>query len=140
MLSCDELARLIPHEGPMVLLDRVVESDAETILCRTESHRRRDNPLRRDGHLHAVAGGEYGAQAAAVHGPLQAGGGTSWRPGMVVTVRDLNWSLRHLDAVAGEIEIRARCLLCNQRQLAYRFELLGESAVLVSGEIGIILI
>lgn len=139
MLSRDEIARLIPHDGPMVLLDRVIESDAETILCRTGSHHRRNNPLRCDGHLHAISGSEYGAQAAAVHGPLQEDGGAPGGPGMVVTVRELNWKRRHLDTVAGEIEVRATCLLCSQRQLAYRFELFGESALLVSGEIGIIL-
>jgi predicted hotdog family 3-hydroxylacyl-ACP dehydratase len=133
------IAERIPHAGPMVLLDTIVASDAEAIHARTESHRRADNPLRRAGQLHALAGSEYGAQAAAVHGPLQAGPGATAQPGMIVSMRDLTWTRARLDDIDGPLEVHATCLLADTRQLAYAFTLTHAGTTLVAGEIGIIL-
>jgi predicted hotdog family 3-hydroxylacyl-ACP dehydratase len=129
---------LIPHAGAMVLLDQVIASDAERLHARTESHRRADNPLRRAGRLHAIAGSEYGAQAAAVHGPLQGGAGGA-RPGMVVSVRDLTWTRARLDDIDGPLDVHASCLLADSRQLAYAFTIVHAETTLVRGEVGIIL-
>jgi predicted hotdog family 3-hydroxylacyl-ACP dehydratase len=129
---------LIPHAGAMVLLDQVVARDAERLHARTESHRRADNPLRRGGRLHAIAGSEYGAQAAAVHGPLQ-GGASGARPGMVVSVRDLTWTRARLDDIDGPLDVHASCLLADSRQLAYAFTIVHAETTLVRGEVGIIL-
>lgn len=139
LLDRDAIAARIPHAGPMVLLDTVVASDAEHLHARTESHRRTDNPLRRDGRLHAIAGSEYGAQAAAVHGPLQAGPEATARPGMIVSLRDLSWTRARLDDIDGQLEVRATCLMADTRQLAYAFTLAHAGTTLVTGEIGIIL-
>jgi predicted hotdog family 3-hydroxylacyl-ACP dehydratase len=133
------IAARIPHAGAMVLLDTIVESDAETILARTESHRRADNPLRRDGQLHAIAGSEYGAQAAAVHGPLQAGPDATAQPGMIVSLRDVTWTRARLDDIGGALEVRATRLMADTRQLAYSFTLSHAGRTLVAGELGIIL-
>lgn len=139
LLNRDGIAARIPHAGAMVLLDTIVASDAETIHARTDSHRRADNPLRRQGQLHAIAGSEYGAQAAAVHGPLQAGPEATARPGMIVSVRDLTWTRARLDDIDQPLDVRARCLLADARQLAYAFTLAHAGTTLVTGEIGIIL-
>jgi predicted hotdog family 3-hydroxylacyl-ACP dehydratase len=64
------IEELLPHGSGMVLLDRVLSRDGETILCAADSHRDPDNPLRRHGGLPAMAAIEYAAQAAAVHGAL----------------------------------------------------------------------
>ncbi len=66
------LLSLIPHQGAMCLLDRVVEWDKDRVLLATATHRAADNPLRLDGRLRAVHLCEYGAQAMAVHGGLSA--------------------------------------------------------------------
>jgi predicted hotdog family 3-hydroxylacyl-ACP dehydratase len=139
LLDRDGIAARIPHAGAMVLLDTIVDSDAETILARTESHRRTDNPLLRDGRLHAIAGSEYGAQAAAVHGPLQAGPEATARPGMIVSLRDLSWTRARLDDIDGPLEVRATRLMADTRQLAYAFTLAHAGTTLVEGEVGIIL-
>jgi predicted hotdog family 3-hydroxylacyl-ACP dehydratase len=139
LLDRPGIAARIPHAGAMVLLDTVLESDAETIRARTESHRRPDNPLKRDGRLHAIAGSEYGAQAAAVHGPLQAGPEATARPGMIVSLRDLTWTRARLDDIDGALEVRATCLMADTRQLAYSFTLAHAGQTLVAGELGIIL-
>jgi predicted hotdog family 3-hydroxylacyl-ACP dehydratase len=60
----------LPHAGRMCLLERLESWDGDSITCIATSHRDADNPLRRGGRLHAVAGVEYAAQAMALHGSL----------------------------------------------------------------------
>lgn len=121
----------------MVLLDEVLSCDERTIICRTASHTRPDNPLRRGDTLPAVCGCEYGAQAAAVHGPLLSGERS--RPGQVVLVRDVAWTVPDLCRIAAPLTVRAERLHRDDRGLGYRFEIAVDATVLVSGECGIIL-
>ena len=137
MLDRAGIAALIPHAGPMVLLDEVVSCDDRAIVCRTSSHTRPDNPLRRGDALPAVCGCEYGAQAAAVHGPLLSGERS--RPGQVVLLREVVWTVPDLACIEAALTVRAERLHCDARSLAYRFEITLDAAVLVSGECGIIL-
>jgi predicted hotdog family 3-hydroxylacyl-ACP dehydratase len=93
----DWIARLIPHQGSMCLLDEVVAAHPERLHARTRSHLRRPHPLAlHGGRLGAAAGVEYASQAMALHGALGAmaagqglfaggqGGG-----GRLVSVRDV---------------------------------------------------
>lgn len=137
MLDRAEIGRLIPHSGPMVLLDHVVSHDDTDILCTTLSHRRTGNPLSRNGRIPSVCGAEYGAQAAAVHGPLAEG--REMRPGHIVLLRDLIWNRPYLSDIEATLEVRAQCILRNSSNLAYRFVLTAEGSEIISGEIGIIL-
>jgi len=77
MLTREHILGLIPHQGTMCLLDRVLDWSAGEIVCAASSHLAPDNPLRRDGRLGAICGIEYGLQAAALHGALVRGGVTS---------------------------------------------------------------
>lgn len=74
MLTREQILGLIPHQGTMCLLDRVLAWSAGEITCAASSHLAADNPLRRDGRLGAICGIEYGLQAAALHGALVQGG------------------------------------------------------------------
>lgn len=49
LLSKAEIARLIPHGGPMCLLDAVLRWDASRIRCSSRSHPDQDNPMRAGG-------------------------------------------------------------------------------------------
>ncbi len=81
---------LIPHTGAMCLLDEVLEWDAEHLLGRSHQHAQASNPLRSDAGLRAVHLCEYGAQAAAVHGALQARScGIRPPPGLLVALREV---------------------------------------------------
>lgn len=137
MLDRAGIAALIPHAGAMVLLDEVVSCDVRHIVCRTMSHSRADNPLRYRGTLPAVCGAEYGAQAAAVHGPLALG--AQQRAGRVVLLRDVAWTVPDLAGIAGPLTVRAECLHQDGRNLAYRFEIAAGAEAIVRGECGIIL-
>jgi len=70
-LDAAELSAYIPHSGPMVLLDRVVRWDSNSILCTTGSHRNPNNPLRVGGHLSSTQTIEYTAQAVSLHSALK---------------------------------------------------------------------
>lgn len=137
MLERADIAVLIPHAGAMVLLDRVVSFDAESILCSTMSHCRADNPLRTGGRLPAVCGAEYGAQAAAVHGPAVSGGREE--RGQVVFLRDVVWQVSDLARLTDPLFVRAECLHRDGRSLAYRFVLSVRERPVLRGECGIIL-
>jgi predicted hotdog family 3-hydroxylacyl-ACP dehydratase len=136
MLDRAGISALVPHAGRMVLLDRVVQYDDETILCSATSHRRDDNPLRRHGRLHAACGAEYGAQAAAVHGPLTAE--SRRRAGQVVLLQGLSWQIADLGAVAEPLLIHAARLHADSSSTAYRFEITAEGRGVMQGECGII--
>ena len=53
LLDHDAIARLIPHQGAMCLLARVIAHDAQSITCEAESHRDSANPLRNQNGLPA---------------------------------------------------------------------------------------
>ena len=102
MLARDAIAALIPHQGAMCLLDRVIEWDKDRVVLATSTHRAADNPLRVDGRLRAVHLCEYGAQAMAVHGGLSAqADGKTARPGFLVSLRDVKLHVDFIDALDG---------------------------------------
>jgi len=137
LLGRAEIEALIPHADDMVLLDSVLSFDEKSILCRTTSHGRADNPLRVDGGLPAVCGAEYGAQAAAIHGPVVAGG--KERAGQVVFLRDIVWRVPDLSVFDDPILVRAECLHKDAKGMAYGFTLSVRDREILSGECGIIL-
>src|SRR4051812_21613025 len=90
MPAHNDIAELIPHQGAMCLLERVIEWNADHVVLATATHRAADNPLRSGGRLRAIHLCEYGAQAAAVHGGLTARlAGHEARPGMLVSLRNV---------------------------------------------------
>lgn len=137
MLGRAEIEALIPHAGPMVLLDRVLSFDETSIRCVAFSHDASDNPLRLGGRLPAVCGAEYGAQAAAVHGPAVSG--ATERAGQVVLLRDIVWQVPDLSLVPAPLEITAERLHNDARSLAYGFRITAGDREILRGECGIIL-
>lgn len=137
MLDKAEIEALIPHAGPMVLLNRVLSVDERSIRCEAVSHNARDNPLRVGGRFPAICGAEYGAQAAAVHGP--AASGAHVRAGRVVLLRNIVWQVPDLSVVPEALTIVAECLHRDSRSLAYGFRLSAADRDILRGECGIIL-
>ena len=98
---------LIPHTGAMSLLDEVLEWDAEHLLGRSRQHAQSSNPLRTDAGLRAIHLCEYGAQAAAVHGALQARAcGIQGPPGLLAALREVRLECRWVtDPAALDIQV-----------------------------------
>ncbi len=135
MMNQDEICARLPHAGRMCLLAALESWDAETIVCRAESHRDPGNPLRANQRLHAVNGVEYAAQAMALHGSLLAAPGQKPAMGYLASVRDLVLHIEDLATVAVPLRITARRLSGDLGGFVYDFEIHAEDQLLLSGRI-----
>lgn len=144
-LSRGEIAERIPHAGRMVLLDEVVEWDDDHVVCRSDSHRNRDNPLFLSGRLSAVCAIEYAAQAMAVHGSLLGAargaseGASRPRAGFLASVRNVRMEVARLDDVDGTLTIAATRESGDDTRVLYDFEIRTGERVLVSGRAAVVL-
>ena len=140
MLPKTDWAPLIPHAGSMCLLDEVCAWDERSIHAQSAGHTRIDNPLRGEHGLHAVHLAEYGAQAMAVHGALlaRARGDQQVRPGMLVSLRDVQLFAEYVDQFDGALDVHGECLYADDggAQYAFRVEHCGQ--LLASGRAAVI--
>lgn len=136
--SREAIARLVPHQGAMCLLERVESCNAEGIVCTSATHRLVDNPLRRDGMLPAACGLEYALQAMALHGALTAGG-VAQAPGYLSALRGVRMAAERLDDVADPLLVTAEALVAESRGFIYRFAVAAAGRVLLSGQATIVI-
>jgi predicted hotdog family 3-hydroxylacyl-ACP dehydratase len=122
MLDRDDIAALIPHQGAMCLLERVLEWDAEHIVLATTTHRSAENPLRSGGRVRALHLCEYAAQAMAVHGGLLARArGSEAQPAMLVSLREVELLRAYVEDLPGELRVAASRLLEGGDSWQYSF-------------------
>ncbi|MEJ0086070.1 MAG: hypothetical protein WDO72_10325 [Pseudomonadota bacterium] len=131
-----DIRALVPHVGDMCLLERIVTASESEIVCATFSHRSPANPLRRDGRLAALHLAEYGAQAMAVHGGLEAAGEAA-RGGMLVAIRDLKLHVQRLDDIEGELAVHALKLVANDSGRIYSFAARAGGRELATGRVSV---
>jgi predicted hotdog family 3-hydroxylacyl-ACP dehydratase len=140
MIDRQRILELIPHQHGMCLLDAVEAWDAERIHASSHSHRRADNPLRRDGRLAALHLCEYGAQAMAVHGGLLAAdASTTARPGLLVSLRAVELHCEHIDQLEQALEVHAEVLLATADSWQYQFRIEHAGALMASGRAAVML-
>jgi predicted hotdog family 3-hydroxylacyl-ACP dehydratase len=135
MLPKTDWGHLIPHAGTMCLLDGVLDWDERHIHAISASQARKDNPLRCAAGLHAIHLAEYGAQAMAVHGALlaRANGFDTPRPGMLVSLRDVQLAMEYDDALSGHLDVHATCLHADAGGAQYRFRIEHGGRLLAGG-------
>ena len=132
-------AQLLPHTGPMCLLDQVLEWDAGYIRCSATSHRDPANPLAVAGRLHAVCGVEYAAQAIALHAALGASvQGAAAVPGYLGGIRRLQLARTRLDDVPEELIVQAERQLADHGGLVYDFSIAAAGTALLDGRLSIL--
>ncbi len=145
MLDKKAIADRLPHAGSMCLLDRVLHWDESSIRCAADSHHAADNPLRGAAGLATLAGIEYAAQAAAVHGTLvtgdaaprsgaQPGSSAEPRNGVLAALKNVTATQPWLDSVAGEIVIEATLLHRDPTGGIFSFAVLAGTEPLLSGQ------
>lgn len=143
MLNRHDIARRIPHQGRMCLLERVVRWDADGIECEADNQQAVDHPLRAHGRLGIACGIEYAAQAMAVHGALsaEAAGHVQGLPraGYLAAVRSIVLHAPRLDDVPGSLTVRAQRLMGDDNNIVYAFEVEGGGRALVSGRATVVL-
>lgn len=122
LIERNELQSLIPHQGAMCLLDAVLSWDEDSIVCRSATHGREDNPLRSDGVLDAVHAFEYGAQALAVHGGLRArSAGRCQTSGYLAALRNAKLGVTRLDDIGQALTVTATRLHAEHGNMIYEF-------------------
>lgn len=139
MLNAADIARRIPHQGRMCLLDGVTQWDESTIICTASSHRAPDNPLRANGRLGAACGVEYAAQAMAVHGSLLAQSNSAPRVGYLASVRSVELLVPRLDNLAGDLTITAERITGDANNILYRFTVAADGQTLLTGRAAVVL-
>jgi len=128
------IASLVPHAGSMCLLERVVAWDDARVTVATSTHRDPDNPLARNGRLHAIHLCEYGAQAMAVHGGLLARSqGGRAQAGMLVSLRDVELQCDYVESLPGELDVEARRVHSTPASWQYEFRIMHAGRTLVQG-------
>jgi len=134
------IAALIPHQGRMCLLDRVLLCTPHEIRCAALSHRQPQHPLRCDEGLLAPCAIEYAAQAMALHGALNAAPGRRQPPGFLASARQVRLHVPRLDDVPGPLLVQAQLLAGDARQALYRFEVSDDAGRrLVDGRAAVVL-
>jgi len=135
----EPIAALIPHQGAMCLLERIIEWDADHVVLATRTHRSAANPLRTGGRLRALNLCEYGAQAMAVHGGLIArAAGSRAPPGMLVSLREVLFKREWIEDLPGELRVAARRLLGGERSSQYAFTVHHGGELIAEGRAAII--
>jgi predicted hotdog family 3-hydroxylacyl-ACP dehydratase len=134
------IARLIPHQGPMCLLDSVVAWSDDRVVCHSEGHRASDNPLRSDGRLSSLHAIEYAAQAMAVHQRLSQQTGLPVGYGLLVSARDVSLFVDRLDTLASPLVIDATRIAASAESFTYRFSVSAADTPAVSGRASVLIV
>jgi len=122
IIEREELASLIPHAGLMCLNDAVIEWGGSSVLCSTQSHLRKDNPLYKNNKLSALHAIEYCAQAMAVHGGLLAREEDKvLPPGYLAAVRNVELNYTYLDDIKQDLMIYAKQMMAQGGSMMYEF-------------------
>lgn len=129
-----EIAALIPHQGAMCLHDAVVAFDEHHVVLSSHSFADPDHPLRRASGLSSVHLAEFGAQAMAVHGGLDARrAGHRAEPGLLVALREFEVAGAFVDADPERLVTEARVIAKNDRAWQYRFSVRQGQLTLATG-------
>lgn len=143
-LDREGIARLIPHQGTMCLLDRLDAWDETRIVCAASNHRDAHHPLRTASGLMSCTAIEYAAQAMALHGALTAErAGVDASPGYLASVRNVAlaaWRLDHLPAATpDELTIEADRQAGDGAHLVYAFQVRHDGRTIASGRAAVVL-
>lgn len=139
LIGRTEIASLIPHGGPMCLLNGVERWDEGTLRATATSHRDPQNPLRAGKGLAVLCGVEYAAQAMALHGRLAAPETARPRAGYLASLRNLRCSVERLDELGPRLIVDVEKLMGDGAHVIYRFSLGDGAIVALSGRAAVVL-
>lgn len=123
ILDKTQIAELIPHGPGMSLIDRVIECDAEHIVCATDSHRSKSNPLLSNGKLASIVLIEYASQAAAIHAALNQHEFTRGKPAYIGSVKNITLHTDYINHISETLLLESQCLLANPNGAVYEFNI-----------------
>ena len=126
MSEIRDIARLVPQDGAMILLEAIVRHDEGSLVARATGHRDRDHPLAHAGRLPVWAGVEYAAQAMAAHFCLASQVPGEATIGLLGGVRDVVCSTATLDDIEGSLLVAVERLSRDVAGSIYAFRLTRE--------------
>jgi predicted exporter len=132
------IASLIPQQGAMCLLERIIAWDERRVVLETDTHRSPSNPLRVADKLRAIHLCEYGAQAMAVHGALRTGARTA-ADGMLVAMRSVTFTRDWIHDLPSSLRVEAACLQQDASSLQYSFRITHHDELLAEGRAAVML-
>jgi predicted exporter/predicted hotdog family 3-hydroxylacyl-ACP dehydratase len=132
------IASLIPQQGAMCLLERIVAWDERRVVLETDTHRSQSNPLRVADKLRAIHLCEYGAQAMAVHGALRTDARTA-ADGMLVAIRSVTFTRDWIQDLPSSLRVEAECLQQDSSSLQYSFRITHDDELLAEGRAAVML-
>lgn len=133
MLKRPDIEARVPHAGAMCLLESVRAWDRTRIDCLAQAPTA-DHPLAAAHGVPAIAGVEYAAQAAAVHGALVDGLARP-RPGLLAKIAGVELSGPRLDRNAGRLEVHAELLAGAAGGCLYSFSVSDAGGCVVRGRL-----
>lgn len=146
-IGIEQIRALLPHSGTMCLLEEVDDWSASRIVCRTQTHRRADNPLRSPDGLGSAIGVEYAAQAMALHAGLVQDSERKTDPkhptgqhGVIASVRNVKLFRPYLHMIESDLIIEADLLSGDVRSALYDFQVGGDGQSIVSGRATVVLV
>ncbi len=131
-----DIERMLEHAGDMCLLASVTDWDHHQIRCSAPAPQA-GHPLMRDGRLPAIAGAEYAAQAAALHGALLDGVSTP-RPGMLANVRDVIFHRTWFPDGDESLTVHATVLSRSDSACMYSFDVASGRQAVTSGSLMVV--
>lgn len=155
-LGREQIAGLLPHAGAMMLLDEMLVCEPQRIVCRCDSHRRPDHPMRTDRGLGSASAVEYAAQAMALHAALQASQqvpppnpapSAADRPpsaadasphGVLASVRAVRLNVERLDDIEADLIVTATLHTGDAQSAMYEFSVTADARDLVSGRASVL--
>ncbi|HET7315702.1 hypothetical protein [Salinisphaera sp.] len=140
-MTATAIADLVPHAGPMCLLDEVVDWQADRIHCRAAPRAGDSHPLYRDNKLPATALIEYAAQATAAHGTLlarSAAHAAAPAAGRLVALRQVELTATaDANAMPARLDVYAERVMADAAGSIYTFRVVAGETVLVRGRLTI---
>ncbi len=118
-----DIETLVPHSGDMCLLEKIISSSPEEIICQTTSHLSDKNPLKENGPLSKMHLIEYGAQAVAVHGGLMEKiffSDAEPKLGYIAVLKSIKWGEGDLQTPL--LEVKVSLITANEVNKMYEFD------------------
>ncbi len=132
MLERTDIERLVPHQGAMCLLERVLRWDEQHIEATSRTHLDVTNPLRSAHGLRSLSLCEYAAQAMALHGALIQETRTP-TPGMLATLRHVRIHCEYVHTLPDELHVIAARVHAIEGLVQYEFRVVHADTVLIDG-------
>lgn len=145
LMDAAAIRAILPHQGPMCVLDAVLDCDAQSIRCRAVGHRDPASPMRRAGGLGAACGIEYAAQAMALHAASVASQVPGARPGTplpqgrLASVREVTLHADRLDDADHDLTVTATLLSGDPSTALYAFALRAGERLLLDGRASVLI-